>query len=104
MTFIGWPEAKSAQRVELTRNAESLLRKLSREGDLFYGRIAKAAFHELKDLGYVVRKADNGMGKVCITKRGVLRALAEKYIDRHPFEDESRTVRLERIRRAEAGH
>lgn len=56
---------------------------------------------ELEPRGYATRRGDNGQGCVAITPRGILKALADGLIDRHPDENASMLSRHRELRRTQ---
>lgn len=80
----------------LTQEAADLLKLLVQQGDRGCQKVGKNAFAELQGKGFAKRNSSHG--KVRITRRGILKALAEKWIEKHPDDREPMLVALGRLR------
>lgn len=84
--------------MRLDREEETVLRVLVARGDQSWKDLdwpQRAAFDGLQVLGYAKRSGNNGCGQWArITKRGLLKALADGIISHHPEDPESVAMML----------
>lgn len=94
--------SRAFPRVELSGDAQGLLVALIEMGSRPFKLTSKPPLRELAKHGYAFNGGNNGTGVTRVTKRGILKALADGLITCHPDEVAPAGIRLDRMRLRDA--